>query len=41
MNINMPNEIPEEAWEVFLPEDEELFPEEGDFWFDFLDMENE
>lgn len=36
------SEIPDDAWDVFLPDgEEEPQPDEGDFWFDVFDDENE
>ncbi|TWT86264.1 hypothetical protein Mal64_38040 [Pseudobythopirellula maris] len=29
-----PRSLDEPDWEFFLPDDEEPFPEPGDFWFD-------
>ncbi|QDU54379.1 hypothetical protein [Aeoliella mucimassa] len=40
-NTTTAREIPDEAWDVFLPDDEQPYPEEGDFWFDLLDMDEE
>ena len=40
-NTSRKPSIPEEAWDVFLPEDEEPQPDEGDFWFEMFDFEDE
>lgn len=37
-NTNCERPLPEDVWDVFLPDDEDdPLPEAGDFWFDLLD----
>lgn len=41
MNTTRRDPIPDEAWEVFLSDgDDEPQPEEGDFWFDAVDVDD-
>ena len=41
MNTFLGPTIPEEAWDVFLPDGEDdPLPQEGDFWFDVFDDED-
>lgn len=40
MITNHGGQIPDEAWDVFLPDDDaELMPDEGDFWSEPWDDE--
>lgn len=42
MNTNWPAQIPDDAWDVFLPEGEdEPLPDEGDFWFEPIDSDED
>ena len=41
MNTIPTPEVPDEAWDIFLPDGEdETLPVEGDFWFDTSDDED-
>lgn len=41
MNTSSGGDFPEEIWDVFLPDgEEEPRPEEGDLWFDTLELDD-